>query len=161
MDNTLAIQCGVLDSSIALGDRWVDTVFDLASKASIVSSTRCTAVPSSENEWTWEFVSHYDVVDRQERWVIGRDGTPILQEILPFYVAIHKDHPHAFSGAKETVESAPDAFLVRVPDPPLKGGEVVVRFDSSYAPHESAVGFYDQKDGAWRLRPVLGRDKLI
>jgi transglutaminase-like putative cysteine protease len=141
--------------SVALGDRWVDTAFELTSATSMVSTATCVELPAPGNGQTYAFRVHDDFSGRDEQWVMDRAGRTLLRSVPPIFVGRARGYVGRPDTGTVTARSLSEILSVPVAPRPAPDEVVVVSVDSGAELHASARVFYRREPGGWVLQPVI------
>jgi hypothetical protein len=143
---TQGLFTGIKKRTIKTGNVWNDTLVELTSGENIITTTRCTEIPSEKNQFHWVFNEENSLQGKLERWELDTNGFTLYHEISPF-IAVKP----GYTPARQTGESAGstnlfDAFKVKVEKPPVKGGTVTIILHSTVTLDSSVLPLY-KKNG--------------
>jgi transglutaminase-like putative cysteine protease len=155
LDATYAIQTAVLSGTAAKGQVWTDTLFDVMSGEHIVVKTTCTSVPASQVD-TWTFVNRDNVIRRDERWEVDRQGRTVVTEVAPIFTAKREGGgaPGRTQGTTADITAITEEFIVVMERPPKTDETVAVRLTEGAALHESVQELYAKKGEEFLLKPM-------
>lgn len=86
LTNTYKMYKRLLSSNIKAGTLWKDTVTELTSGEKVIQQIRCVEVPNERNGNIWKFTERNSVNEKDEAWVIDKNGNTIYKEVFPFVV---------------------------------------------------------------------------
>jgi hypothetical protein len=147
-----ALYKGIKNRSIARGDLFYDTTFDLTSGRNITMSAKCSGVPAAANGYAWDFITVTSEVGREERWTIDTGGSTVYQELFPF-VARKKDRQR-HSGKTASLAAIIEALSIPASRAARADESVAVLLDSTLSPDSSALAFYRREGAAWIVANV-------
>lgn len=150
LNRTLELYQGIKNRSIKAGDQWTDTLIELVSGENIIATTRCTDIPAESNRFRWIFITINSLQGREEHWELDTNGCSLYHDVTPF-VAVKRGFSPVRS-AEVSVGSANlfETFMVKVQNPPVKGGHISVILDSGATLDSSVMSMY-KKTGSNRF----------
>lgn len=94
ISNTYQMYKGLINSNIKVGTLWNDTVTELTSGEKVFQQTSCVETPNERNGNTWKFTERNSVNEKDEVWVIDKNGNTVYREVFPFVVKRKNDEVH-------------------------------------------------------------------
>ncbi|MBN1600617.1 MAG: transglutaminase domain-containing protein [Chitinispirillaceae bacterium] len=150
LTGTLEIYKGIKTKSIHVGDQWIDTLIELTSGENVITTTRCTDVPSEKNKFRWIFVSTNSLQGGEEYRELDTNGSSLYHEIPPFVAVKRGISPVRSSKTEAGSANLFESFMVKVQEPPIKNGHTTVVTDSGVTLDSSVLSMY-KKNGPSRF----------
>jgi transglutaminase-like putative cysteine protease len=112
--------------------------------------SECIATPEEAEGGRWVFVNRDDLMGREERLELDREGRIVVQEIPPLFVARRR-----VAGKRQRVThgALTDLFVISMPPAP-EGETVKVSLSDGVTPGDSVLQFYTVVDDGYLLNRV-------
>lgn len=146
LTGTLDIYKGIKKRSIKAGCQWIDTLIELTSGENVITTTRCTDVPSEKNKFRWIFASINSLQGREEYRELDTNGASLYHEMPPFVAVKRGISPVRSSKAEAGSADLFESFMVKVQEPPIKNGHTTVITDSGVTLDSSVLSMYRKID---------------
>lgn len=148
----------VLNQTIVPGQHWTDTAFDITSRKSVITVTRCLAVGDTNNDWRCEFISHDKLTGMDERWVVDKKCRTVYQQVPPLFEA-HRIWGKPVSGSSGRLASK---FSVIARGRKDVSTALVLTLNTGAVLPGCVAGLYERFDGGYRVvLPYRGCSKAV
>lgn len=145
--NTYLLYQGILKSTAKPGNVWNDSIVELTSGEPVSVKLRCIDVPGEKNGNVWTFTERNSINEKDEKWIIDREGKTVYREVFPF-VAKRKNASVQDTGMVNLFET----FMIPKTRAKADNEKIVVTGDSGFAIDKSIMSFYQQNGSKYLFR---------
>lgn len=155
LNASYAIQNAILNNTASIGQKWQDTLFDLSTATHIIVQTECVSIPDTKNK-NYVFINNDNMIGRDERWEVNREGKTVMQAIPPFFTA-RQNPPDGFSDSMgntlKDIGEISELFKISFNKAPGKNETIALQFSSGAFLHESVRNMYKKNNDKYLLKP--------
>lgn len=145
--NLYELYQGIQNSTIKAGKVWNDTMMELTSGQPVYVKTTCVETPSQKNDYTWKFTEVNSVNQKDEIWIVDKNGKTVYKEVLPF-VAKRKD-----TGQKDTTAvNIFEKFMIPASKAARENEDILISADNTFSLDKSVEPFYVKSGSKYKFR---------
>lgn len=149
--NTYRMYQGISKRTLKPGNVWNDTIVELTSGEQVSDQVRCIETPEQKNGNVWTFTERNSVNDKDEKWVIDREGKTVYREIFPF-VAKRKNSTEQDTGMVNLFET----FMIPESRAAADNEKIVVTGDDNFTIDKSVLSFYQKTGSKYLFKGSVG-----
>jgi hypothetical protein len=149
--NTYLMYQGIKKATIKPGGVWNDTILELTSGEPVNVQVRCVEVPGPTNGNVWTFTERNSINEKDEKWVIDREGKTVYREVFPF-VAKRKNASVQDTGTVNIFET----FMIPKSRAVADNENVLVAGDESFNIDKSVMSFYRKTGSKYLFKRTRG-----
>ena len=149
--NTYLMYQGIKKATIKPGLVWNDTIIELTSGEPVNVQVRCVEVPVAKNGNVWTFTERNSINEKDEKWVVDREGKTVYREVFPF-VAKRKNASVQDTGMVNIFET----FMVPQSRVVADNENVVIAGDENFNIDKSVISFYRKTGSKYQFKGTSG-----
>jgi hypothetical protein len=153
-----AVQAGIRARTIAVGQKWQDTVYELTTAQVHVSTLECIGAANSTSS-KWVFEIHDDFIQLPTRLELDTLGRVLIKEIPPLFTA-RREEGLSPSGNPPKVNFS-EVFHISAQRAPTASVHIALALPPETALHESVTAFYQKSGKLYMLQSPAGACKEI